>query len=426
MTVEGNVLIQQYEFNKQAIDNVVNNHHVKDLWPVVYILSDDKVKEAYVGETTDTYARLGTHLKNPGKKKLTSVHLISSSKFNKSATLDIESNLIKYMSADGQFDLINANLGIANHNYYQKKEIYWDIFNEVWNELRSKGITKHSIEYIDNSDLFKYSPYKSLTPEQSEGLKQILNCILNDKYENIIIEGGAGTGKTILAIFVFKLLASDHSDFDFREFGEEEIEFVELVKAIKKKMPNPKMGLVIPMSSFRGTLQRVFKNIKGLKANMVIGPADVTKGEFDILLVDEAHRLRKKKSIGAYIGAFNNAAERLGLDPDKTNELEWVLKQSKKSVIFYDQDQSIKPSDVDKIHFDELKEKKNTIVKQLKSQFRVLGGNDYVEFIDKLLWTKLPPQTDKFNAKNYELFLFGMLHPFFIRNPFPREAGNQS
>jgi DNA replication protein DnaC len=30
--------------------------------------------------------------------------------------------------------------------------------------------------------------------------------LLDNRYKNIIIEGGAGTGKTILAIFLFKLL----------------------------------------------------------------------------------------------------------------------------------------------------------------------------------------------------------------------------
>ena len=46
---------------------------------------------------------MGTHLKHKTKSKLTSVHLITSEKFNKSATLDIESNLIKYMSGDNKF-----------------------------------------------------------------------------------------------------------------------------------------------------------------------------------------------------------------------------------------------------------------------------------------------------------------------------------
>ncbi|MDN3668648.1 DUF2075 domain-containing protein [Echinicola jeungdonensis] len=398
--------IQHHTFNTGLFDQLKTDHYAKNLWPIVYILSDINIKEAYVGETTDTFARMNSHLKNKSKKKLTSVHLIGSPKFNKSATLDIESNLIKYMSGDGNFQLINGNLGLANHNYYQKPEVYWNLFKSIWDELRTVGLAKHSLEHIDNSDLFKYSPYKSLRNEQVYALYKMLESILYDKYEIVLMEGGAGTGKTILAIYLFKLLAKDNEDFNYGDFGDHEFEFLNLVKQIKKKYPNLKMGFVVPMSSFRGTMKQVFKNIKGLKANMVIGPAAVSRETFDILIVDESHRLRKKKSIGAYIGAFNKAAKRLQLDPNETNELEWVTLQSKKTILFYDENQSIKPSDVNKEDFKKLKKSSKTTIKKLKSQFRVLGGNDYVDFIDKLLGCKFPKEGKKFNTKAYELLLF--------------------
>ena len=132
--------LQRYDFNSNLFNAFQNIHSAKDLWPIVYIISDGNIKEAYVGETTDTYARMSSHLKSNAKNKLTVVHLITSEKFNKSATLDIESNLIKYISADGQYRLINGNIGLANHNYYQKKEVYWDIFKSIWNKLRAEGV----------------------------------------------------------------------------------------------------------------------------------------------------------------------------------------------------------------------------------------------------------------------------------------------
>ena len=144
------VKINHYKFDESLFKDFSTNHFAKDLWPLVYILSDGEAKTAYIGETTDAYSRMGAHLKHNKKSQLTAVHLITSEKFNKSATLDIESNLIKYMSGDNVFSLLNANLGLANHNYYQKKEVYWDIFNSVWNQLRAEGITKHSLEHIDN------------------------------------------------------------------------------------------------------------------------------------------------------------------------------------------------------------------------------------------------------------------------------------
>ncbi len=398
--------VKRYDFNSNLFNEFQNLHYAKDFWPIVYILSDGAIKEAYVGETTDTYARMTSHLKSNAKNKLSSVHLITSEKFNKSATLDIESNLIKYISGDGQYKLINGNGGLANHNYYQKKEVYWDIFKSIWDKLRAEGVSKHSIDYIDNSDLFKYSPYKTLTSEQRSGLLFILNNLLNDEYKNFIVEGGAGTGKTILAIFLFKLLNTNNEDFNFKEFGEDETEFVELIKNLKNKYSNPKMALVVPMSSFRNTLKKVFKNIKGLNPNMVIGPAEIVKEKYDIVVVDESHRLRRRVNLGAYFGAFDVVCEKLNLDRYTCSELDWIQLQSNKSILFYDENQSIKPSDVKKRDFDLIKLKKDTKVESLKSQFRVKGGNDYVKYIDNILNCSMPTQSEIFNSKEYEFVLF--------------------
>ena len=407
--IQTQVKINHYNFENSLFEDFSTNHFAKDLWPLVYILSDGDTKTAYVGETTDAYSRMGTHLKHKTKSKLTSVHLITSEKFNKSATLDIESNLIKYMSGDNKFTLLNGNLGLANHNYYQKKEVYWDIFNTIWNKLRAEGISKHSIAHIDNSDLFKYSPYKSLTKEQSQGLFQILHSLATGKYDNTIVEGGAGTGKTILAIFLFKMLSSQLEDFSFKEFGAEENTYLDLVSQIKKVLPNPKMALVVPMSSFRTTLKKVFKNIKGLSANMVIGPAQVSKEKYDLLVVDESHRLRRRVNLGAYFGAFDKACLALNLDKHNASELDWVTMQSKHTVLFYDEGQSIKPSDAKKEQFDLIKRDKNTSILKLKSQFRVKGGNAYVEYIDSLLHDKLKVDSSKFNSKEYEFTMFDSL-----------------
>ncbi|MFK8039037.1 MAG: DNA/RNA helicase domain-containing protein, partial [Crocinitomicaceae bacterium] len=406
---ETNLAVKRYNFDDQIFDEFNSLHYAKDLWPLVYILSDDKSKEAYVGETTDAYARMKSHLKNNQKQKLTVVHLVTSEKFNKSATLDIESNLIKYIAGDGQYKLLNGNLGIANHEYYQKKEVYREIFKTVWNKLRGDGITKHSLEHIDNSDLFKYSPYKTLTSEQKLGLLLIINNLLSDRLNNVIIEGGAGTGKTILAIFLFKLLNSDNADFNFKEFGSEENEFIAKIKELKAKYPKPNMALVIPMSSFRSTLKKVFRNIKGLKASMVIGPAEVAKNTYDILLVDEAHRLRRRVNLGAYFGAFDKACIALELDKHTASELDFVVKQPEKTVLFYDEGQSIKPSDVKKEDFDKLKKAKGTNIEYLKSQFRVRGGNGYVTFIEGLLHCKMSFEKQLFKSKEYEFLLFDSL-----------------
>jgi hypothetical protein len=83
---------------------------------------------------------------NPKKNHLKEVFFISSKKFNKSATLDIESNLIKYLHADGIFRRLNLNLGIVDHSFYQRNSYYDNLFKEIWNSLISKGLK----DTIDN------------------------------------------------------------------------------------------------------------------------------------------------------------------------------------------------------------------------------------------------------------------------------------
>lgn len=398
--------IKKYNFNTNTPSLLLESNLITNYWPIVYILNSNQKGKAYIGETADAVARMNTHLRNGDKSELDTVLIISSEWFNKSATLDIEANLIKYMAGDGKYILLNANIGLANHNYYQKQEVYWTLFQNLWNQLRTQGLVKHSLEHINNSDLFKYSPYKTLSSEQKEGLMNIMQYLLEDKYHNFIIEGGAGTGKTIIGIFLFKLLHSDNTDFNFKEFGEDESTFIQLIQEIKEKYTELKMALVVPMASFRKTLQKIFKNINGLKISMVIGPADVSKEEYDIILVDESHRLRRRANLGTYFKAFDDACLRLDLNKDEASELDWVIMQSKKTLLFYDANQSIKPSDTKQQDFNLLKQHPDTYTFQLNSQFRVKGGNSYVQFVDNLLKGRTDAISKKYQSPKYEFKLF--------------------
>src|SRR5690606_16130853 len=328
---------------------------------------DGATRQAYVGETTDTLSRLSTHLKHPQKKSLTTVHLVSSERFNKSATLDIESSLIKYMSADGRFSLLNGNLGLSDHNYYQRDELYSKIFRETWDRLREHGVAERSIESIDNSDVFKYSPYKSLSADQQRGLIDIMRSLVDPGLKNIVVQGGAGTGKSVLAIFLFKLIHSDLDELDLREFSEEEKELRELLRQLKQRLPYPRMALVVPMNSFRSTLKKAFENVAGLHPSMVISPSELARQRYDIVLVDESHRLRKRVNLGAYYGAFDKACAVLGLEKRTCSEVDWVTRQSDKAVFFYDPNQSIKPSDANASDFDDIKSSPDSKVMTLVS-----------------------------------------------------------
>ncbi len=400
------VEIKDYEFIPTILNEIKDVNFVKGCWPMVYLLHDEETKIAYVGETTDALARMSAHLRNSKKKILKAVKLIMSDRFNKSATLDIEASLIKYISGDGKYSLLNGNLGLANHTYFQQKELYSEIFKTVWEELRKEGVAISTLNNIDNSDLFKYSPYKALSNEQRSGLIEIMNKLLNKSSRTVMVEGGAGTGKSILAIYIFKILFTEPDELNFRDFAEDEFEFVRLVRDLQMKYPNPKVGLVIPMSNFRATIKKVFGKIHGLRSSMVIGPAEVANEKYDILIVDESHRLRRRVNLGAYFGAFDKVNEKLSFPKETGNELDWVQKQSDKQILFYDRNQSVKPSDVLSSDFEILASKDTTYSTALRSQLRSLGGNDYVSYVDRLLNCHLRTSDKIFSASNYEFRVF--------------------
>ncbi|MBP2616602.1 DNA/RNA helicase domain-containing protein [Chryseobacterium jejuense] len=398
-------ITEEYNFNNLIETKITNNHKDYLSWPIVYFLKDKKTKSGYVGETTDVVTRINTHLKSEEKKQFSSVNFILSDLFHKSATLDLESNLIKYISADGQYTLQNGNLGISNHHYHEKK-VYWDLFKDIWDELRQIGITRHSLDFINNSDLFKYSPYKSLSKEQIKGLKMIMNCLLDENAKVSLIHGGAGTGKSIMAIFLFKLLKTNLEDFNYADFDEDDEDLFLLLKKVKDKFKDLNMALVIPMASFRKTISNVFKNVNGLSGKMVIGPSDLAKNKYDLIIVDEGHRLRRRVNLGSYFGTFDTNCEKLNLDKFTASELDWVILQSNKSIIFYDQYQSIKPSDTVKDSFKKLELKSYTRVEKLKTQFRVRGGNNYIKLIHKIFDEPLSLPLETYKTDDYEFYLF--------------------
>jgi DUF2075 family protein len=398
------LLISKYKFSKDTIHEISSNQFVKNQWPLIYIISSDKIKEAYVGESTNALSRMINHLSNTERLKLSTLHLITSDKFNKSATLDIENNLIKYISADGKYDLQNRNTGLTLHNYYQK-DLYFEIFKTIWIELRKENLNINILKKIDNSDLFKYSPYKSLSSDQYDAVTQLLQILTSNGPSRTFVKGSAGTGKTILAIYLIKLLKTDYRNYDISEDDVSSSDDFILMSTIKDKFVKPSIAIVVPMTSLRKTLKKVFKSIKGLHPKMVIGPSDVLKQKYDILIVDEAHRLKRKRNIVNY-DSFNKNNIKLGLDENGT-ELDWILLQSTNQIFFYDDAQSVKPSDILKDVFDELRINSYNI--ELVSQMRVIGGSDYINYVDNLLNCRVDILSKKFQMDQYEFKIFDSL-----------------
>lgn len=361
--------IQTFPFDSSKFEQLREYHYGLN-WPVVYIQEDGK--EMYIGQTTNVYSRSKQHYENPNRARLKRIHILTDEEFNMSAAYDFESLLIQYVSADGKFKLQNANGGLVNHNYYDR-ERYLSKLETIWPLLREKDLVINDLSVIKNSDFFKYSPYKALNEDQLLIARQLEKNIVAGKESIHMVHGGPGTGKTILALYLMKHL---------RE---------------QDRTKHLKIGLVIAMTGLRNTLKKVLKKVPNMGEDMVIGPADVVKENYDLLFVDEAHRLRRRVNLTNF-PSYDSVTKKLGLANDAT-QLDWVLKSAGQKILFYDEQQSIVPGDVRAIDFTNLKAKHYNLV----SQMRVEGGDGYLKFVDDFLTLK---RSGSLNFSNYDFQLF--------------------
>ena len=434
------VVIRDYPFPGAEQEVAATTHGTN--WPVVYLIYNDS--EVYVGETTSAYVRYGQHASENGKyfkdrRRLNRISIIFDNLFNKSAILDIEQNLIHLLEADAAIQeengghgrkLQNRNAGQSYAHDYYNRTIYQAKVEEVWNRLLKRRFVSNSFLSIKNSDLFKYSPYTSLTAEQELVCRDIIRDIISrlsiGKKGMAVIKGAAGTGKSLVLInMIMTLLRSLYIkyDYDFETDSEDDLDdryalHAELERFYTnwKKMTGRnclKIGFVVPMSSIRSTFQMVFKyagkSTKGMKANMVIGPnavvTDADEQEYDVVFVDESHRLKRRVAMsGTEMGAFDKCCNKIGLNPHDADQLDFLLRKSKYQVLVYDENQSIKPTDIPVITMNNKISQNVTIRRELRSQMRCQGGGDFMQYIDDIFSLRNPAKKTfgKYDFKLYD------------------------
>ena len=412
--------IDRFDFDDTAPGKIMalrhGNNYVGLSWPVAYVLNNDK--EAYIGETIHASQRTSQHLANQDRRKLTEIRIISDERFNKSVILDLEAFLIKHMHADGKYELQNGNNGLQDHDYYQKSQ-YKDEFEKIWDRLRQIGVVNKTIEDIENSEMFKYSPYKSLGPEQLQAEMEIIQALIKSLETgnrcSVIVSGGAGTGKTILGIYLMKFFAdiTAGSGFSFLLSEEEPADEFEEVYADERLQAIRKIGIVLPQKSLQTSVKNVFKGVKNLDPKMVLSPVDVVKNyiqtgeKYDLLIVDEAHRLKcRYKGHLANYTAFDKCNSDLGLDKKWGTELDWLMMCSKNIIMFRDELQTVRPCDIDSKDFNQIVGGKyggNLAYSKLETQWRCEGGKDYIDYLRQILSCR---QEEKRDIENYDVKLF--------------------
>ena len=389
----GNFKIERLPFDGGALSAWSKTDARHNNWPVVYTISADN--EIYVGETLNALNRLNQHLSSPSRADLNKVRIVFNDRFNKSVCLDLESHLIRYFHADGHFRVQNRNYGITDADYFERDK-YRAEFDELFAELLDEGLLTRTIPDIVNSNLFKYSPFKALNQDQASAVDEVLEIFFKDlevgRGRSLVVQGDPGTGKTIVAIYIMKLLM-DIAKSEPDELLDRDTMFANFFDAdYRELLKDFRVAMVIPQQSLRKTVQSVFAQTPGLSRSMVLNPFEVGESAeaFDLLIVDEAHRLgqRSNQPSAALNSKFTNINLAIfGEDRDEITQLDWIRAQSRHQIYLIDSAQSVKPADVPKRVLDELSAaaQEEASFFHLASQMRINGGNDYVDYVAKLL-----------------------------------------
>lgn len=194
---------------------------------------------------------------------------------------------------------------------------------------------------------------------QRTGQKQVL-----------VVEGGPGTGKSVLAI---NLLV--------------ELTKLGLVTQYVTRNAAPRNVYATKLKGeFRKT--RIDNLFKGSGSYV-----EASHNEFDALLIDEAHRLNEKS------GMFRNRGE---------NQIKEIIHASRFSVFFIDESQRVTLNDIGSIEliakYAEELEGSLTIMK-LASQFRCDGSDGYIAWLDDVLQIRDTANTD-YIGLDYDIRIF--------------------
>lgn len=413
--------IEEYFFDHESVSVLPKKSKLTN-WPVVYVISGSEGQEpgrgnVYLGETLNFSSRMRQHLATEEKlEKLRTVRVILDETFNKSVCLDLESYLIRLAAGDGTNAVLNRNIGIVNANYYNRGS-YRETFNRIFEDLRQKGVFQRTIPQIVNSELFKLSPFKALTDDQSIAAVDIMEGLVEDLGDQstlgnlVFVEGDPGTGKTVIAIYLMKLISDIGDARDVGEIDMDSIFSEFFLSDTRQLFQGLKIGLVVPQQSLRESIRNVFEKTPGLSGDMVLSPWDVPMHPriFDILIVDEAHRLNQRSSQASGIqnAKFEKINEELfeGKRP-LASQLDWLQAKARHLILMLDTKQTVRPQDLPTEEYEEFLTGGNGDRPRryrLHTQMRSLGGNDYIKYVYDVLSHQ--PPVEQLDFGNYEVGL---------------------
>ncbi|MCJ8205193.1 DUF2075 domain-containing protein [Pseudomonas sp. RGM2987] len=186
----------------------------------------------------------------------------------------------------------------------------------------------------------------------------------------LIIEGGPGTGKTVLAINLLVRLTE--------------------LKLLSKYVSKNAAPRKVYESKLVGSIKRShFSNFFSGSGAFI----ETEPNTFDALIVDEAHRLNEKS------GLYGNLGE---------NQIKELINSAKCSIFFIDEDQRVTLSDIgSKQAIRTFAKEKGATVEEysLSSQFRCSGSDGYLAWLDDVLAIR-PTANPLLDTNGYEFKVF--------------------
>lgn len=298
-------IIYEVDYSKESLNHLeekIQNKGNKEQkvmlsYPTVYIVNDKKSPSkysVYIGETTDIKRRTIEHLKELrddwqelSKSEQAKMFVIGHEHFNKSLTLDIENRLMQYLSSVEAVENLNNRRTNPQNDYYTSEEL-GSIFSEIWKKLQRKNKELFPLErIIKDSAIFKASPFHKLTREQMNAREDIILKVtkaLNRNREGqlIIVEGEAGSGKTVLMSSLF---------YELNQLSLEDSENVVLKGTSQYLLVNHDQQLKVyeQIASKLGILSKRNPDVVSKPTRFINNHSEDEK--VDIVIVDEAHLL---------------------------------------------------------------------------------------------------------------------------------------
>lgn len=364
--------------------------------PVVYILFEENrqktdrkttLPKAYIGESTQLIRRMRTHKKDPRRKDMDISVFIGHKKFHRSATYNIETKLINYFLAEKTFQIQNKSQTADEtvHDYFEKEFFNEKLFPKIWKKLKEEKIVKQDLEKLENSDIFKLSPFTELTYQQIELRDKIFDyCIENIDTSDrkvFIVEGESGTGKSVLLSSLMNKLSRYFTDQS-------------------KSLGSMDINLLVNHSEMRKSYMEIARHVEKLKVKQFnqspttfINKTSIESKNQNITLIDEGHLLLSKPD------AYNNA--------HFDNQLEEIIKRSNITILIYDAKQFLKlKSYWNKNKLYELIKSnvENYETHKLTEQLRMEADSEVMHWIDSFVSKELRTLPSRKKAFEFEIF----------------------